>query len=109
MEQSPLREQAVRIVNLDKFLGPRLERLDFLKIDTEGFEDEVLAGASEILRRFKPVIYLELSSQRRAASERAVGLLRDHGYNFERELSLESSFLGDNFFALPPGFSQASA
>ena len=104
IEQSVRQKDSVRIVNLDEFVGPKLERLDFFKIDTEGFEDEVLAGASGILQRFKPVIYIELSSQYRAASERAIELLHSHRYKFEDELSLESSFLGDNFFAFPPGF-----
>lgn len=32
----------------------KLTRLDFLKMDVEGFERKVLAGGLETLRRFKP-------------------------------------------------------
>ncbi len=39
-----------------------LTRLDLLKIDTEGFEPQVLEGARATLERFRPVIYLELNS-----------------------------------------------
>ncbi len=35
---------------------------NFLKIDTEGFEDEVLAGAVGLVQRFMPVVYIELCS-----------------------------------------------
>lgn len=40
----------------------QLQRLDFLKIDTEGFEPQVLAGAQATLARFRPIVYLELNA-----------------------------------------------
>jgi FkbM family methyltransferase len=104
MEQLAQTRQTVRIVNLDQFLGPKLDRLDFLKIDTEGYEDEVLAGAVGLLQRFAPVIYVELSSKYLAHSENAARILYGLGYRFEPELELDSAVLGDNFFALPPNF-----
>lgn len=102
MKESVREQQTVRIVKLDEFLGPKLTRLDFLKIDTEGFEDDVLAGAPELLKRFMPVVYIELSSHYLTSSEKAVGILRSHGYTFDREIDLGKSYSGDNFFALPP-------
>ena len=107
MEQSTRNCPTVGIVNLDNFLGSRLERLDFLKIDTEGYEDEVLAGAAGLLKRFNPIIYIEFSSQYLATSENAARILRDLGYTFEPELRLDEAFLGDNFFALPRGYQAA--
>lgn len=98
-------EQRVQIVRLDDFLGRNLQRLDFLKIDTEGFEDEVLSGASGILRQFKPVVYIELCSQYLASSERAMRILRDLGFTFREEVDLRRAFDGDNFLAFPPGSS----
>jgi FkbM family methyltransferase len=103
MEQSARTRQTIRIVSLSDFLGPKLDRLNFLKIDTEGFEDEVLAGAVGLLQRFKPVVYLEMSAKYLAQSENAARILYDLGYKFQPELKLESAALGDNFFALPPG------
>jgi FkbM family methyltransferase len=38
----------------------QLPRLDFLKIDLEGMECEALRGAAETIRRFKPVISIEV-------------------------------------------------
>jgi FkbM family methyltransferase len=37
----------------------KIERLDFFKIDVEGFECEVLEGSIDTIRRCKPLIYLE--------------------------------------------------
>lgn len=39
-----------------------LQRLDLLKIDTEGFEPQVLAGARAAIERFRPVIFCELNA-----------------------------------------------
>lgn len=43
-------------VTLDSFIK---DRVDFLKIDTEGHEYYVLKGAENILKTYSPVIYLE--------------------------------------------------
>jgi FkbM family methyltransferase len=91
--------QEVRIVCLDDFLGPQLDRLDLLKIDTEGFEDATLAGAVGLLKKFKPTVYLELTSEYLNSSRRAVNTLREHGYIFEREPVLEQCHNGENFVA----------
>lgn len=38
-----------------------LDRIDVIKIDTEGFEFEVLAGLAQSLERFSPVVVVEIS------------------------------------------------
>jgi FkbM family methyltransferase len=108
IERSALEKRQVRIIKLDDFLGPKIERLDFLKIDTEGYENDVLLGATELLRRFYPVIYIELCSEYLASSESAVRLLLDLGYSFNREIDLQHSSNGDNYFAVPPGYKQSN-
>lgn len=54
----------VQVARLDH-LWPELgmDRLDLIKIDVEGFEMEVLRGAEATLRRFKPVLFIELDEQ----------------------------------------------
>jgi FkbM family methyltransferase len=49
-------------ISLDKYLcAHAIERLDYIKIDVEGFEFEVLRGAVQTLERFKPpIIQVEL-------------------------------------------------
>ena len=41
---------------------PVMRRLDFLKIDCEGFDPLVLDGGRETIQRFRPVILIEISN-----------------------------------------------
>jgi FkbM family methyltransferase len=57
----PLRK--VSATTVDAFAAERdLRRLDLLKVDVEGFEPEVLAGAVQALAWFRPVVALEFNS-----------------------------------------------
>ena len=50
-------------VTIDSFVAQnQISRLDYLKIDTDGYELDVLKGAVESLRHFHPVIVFELST-----------------------------------------------
>jgi hypothetical protein len=51
----------VAVTTLDRYARERgLERLDLMKIDTEGNEDEVLAGAEELFARSRPFVICEV-------------------------------------------------
>ncbi|MBU9403910.1 FkbM family methyltransferase [Burkholderia multivorans] len=45
----------------DAFRSLGLDRVDFIKIDVEGFELDVFEGALETLQRFKPRVVLEMN------------------------------------------------
>jgi FkbM family methyltransferase len=50
----------VRVLTLDAVLGGgKLSRLDFIKVDVEGMEWEVLSGARNLIRKFRPKIFFE--------------------------------------------------
>jgi FkbM family methyltransferase len=51
--------ETVKIINLDKYFSN--EKIDLLKIDTQGWEPEVIEGAKELIRKNKPVMFLEYS------------------------------------------------
>ena len=52
-----------RQTTLDSFINDNnISRLDFIKIDTDGYELEILKGAINSLKRFKPVIVFELAT-----------------------------------------------
>jgi FkbM family methyltransferase len=54
---------SVPVDTLDRLVASRgLERLDFVKIDVEGFEPDVLDGAAGAIERFRPVIYVEFNT-----------------------------------------------
>jgi FkbM family methyltransferase len=53
----------VEATTLDAFVASQgIKRVDFIKIDVEGFETEVLSGAREIMRRDRPGVFLEFNS-----------------------------------------------
>jgi len=45
----------------DIFSELSLDRLDVMKVDVEGFELEVFAGAREILNTYKPFVFMEMN------------------------------------------------
>lgn len=68
----------VAVITLDS-LG--LEDVTHIKLDAEGYEQEVLEGARETLTRCRPVLSLELEERHRAGATRDVpALLASLGY-----------------------------
>jgi FkbM family methyltransferase len=55
------RPLAVAALTLERYARERgIERVDLMKIDTEGNEDEVLAGAGELFERSRPFVFCEV-------------------------------------------------
>lgn len=50
----------------------------FLKLDVEGMELDVLAGAERLIRRCMPILFLEVNSLEKSGA--ALGWAREHGY-----------------------------
>jgi len=77
--------EEVEQTTLDAFVADAgLARVDFIKADIEGWEGRMLAGAQEILRRFRPTLYLELNDAHLARANDTVSgiwdMLTDLGY-----------------------------
>jgi len=77
----------VTLVSLDSFA---FERVDLIKIDAEGMELDVLAGAADTIRRCRPLMYVEFIKvdKRRLHDE-----ISAHGYTVEE--------VGMNFLCTP--------
>ncbi len=50
----------VKVVSLDAYCISRgIDKIDFIKIDVEGMEPEVIKGAEAILEKYRPILYFE--------------------------------------------------
>lgn len=72
------------LISLDSWVKAnfRLQCIDFIKIDVEGFEKEVLKGAIETIKMFKPVIFIEIESENKIFIN---DFLLEHGYKLKKE------------------------
>lgn len=69
--------EPVQVVILDEALKA-VPRLDFLKIDIEGMEHQVLSGSTMLISRHKPVLYVE--NDRVDKSQALIELIQSMGY-----------------------------
>ena len=78
----------VPVTTLDRFVADNgIGAVDLIKIDVEGYELKVLSGAEATIRRFRPILFVELCDenlheQGSSASE-LVAWLIDKGYAVE--------------------------
>ena len=60
------------------------EKIDFIKIDTEGFEIEVLKGAKNTIMKNRPVIFVESFKDKYPIVKE---ILESYGYKLEQEVN----------------------
>ena len=102
------------LTTLDAFCDERsIDRLDFIKVDIEGFEERMLLGGSQTLQRHQPPLLVELNPstlvRQNSSAERIAELLRSLGYALyeaqrEKLAPLERLPQGEEFinaFCLP--------
>lgn len=90
-----LEEITVPVTTLDVlFDGMNLIKPVLLKIDVQGFEDRVIAGAGNFLKQVRWVL-MEVSFSKLYDGERdfdtIAGLLNDHGFRFVRPMNFHIS------------------
>ena len=83
----------VPMANLDGFA---FENVGFIKIDVEGFEEAVLRGGEDTIRREKPIMYIEDDRMEKRASLRQY--IKDLGYTYE--MHQPTLYRENNFFGL---------
>lgn len=84
----------VEVRTLDSY---NFQNVGLMKIDVEGFEEEVLRGATETIKRCSPIMYIE--DDRVEKSDALHKYLKELGYRFERHNP--PLFRPDNFFRKP--------
>lgn len=86
---TPTYKEDVTLKPLDQFIDEeKIQRVDMIKADIEGWEMRMLAGAKETIARFKPVLMLEVNRRflDRAGDtpEDIWAFLKEHGYKIEQ-------------------------
>ncbi len=72
----------VKTITLDQFASEQsIDRLDFVKIDVEGKEVQVLEGGQETFSRFTPALILEVGCEEENDRQRIADLLRSWNYS----------------------------
>ena len=55
---------SVDVISIDSFVAEKgISEIGFVKIDTEGFEENVLLGMKEVLRTMSPALWIEVSAE----------------------------------------------
>ena len=108
----PQTTSGARSLTLDQIVEEiDLKRLDFIKIDVDGAEDDVLAGGESVIRKFKPSVLIEVApytlTERGLPPDAPLNRLKQLGYSFK---SLDGKELRDDdlnkLMALRPGQSK---
>lgn len=84
----PLNARPIECIELDSFLvAHNIERVHFMKIDTEGSELAILQGAKKMIMRDHPIILMEYQpinmKQCGASKDEIDNFLREMGYQWE--------------------------
>lgn len=74
----------IDIFKLDYFTKKyKIKNVDFIKIDVEGMDIEVLIGAMNILKRQKPSLLIEYTNDKQSCLDEIIKILKDINYSFE--------------------------
>lgn len=77
--ENDFKKISVKIVTLDSFLNKDLKKnVQIIKIDTQGFEYEVIRGALDIINQSKPIICLESHSYSKHNESEIFKLIPDY-------------------------------
>lgn len=69
---------STRMITLDSCFEPTT-KIAFIKLDVEGMEAEVLRGAQHMIKKHRPILYVE--NDRSEKSAELIKLLHDYGYH----------------------------
>jgi len=88
-----MKKESIDLMTLDEYVKEHnIQRIDFIKIDVDGYEYKAIQGARETLKRDKPLILIELGSYtlREAGDDisELVNTLSGVGYKFISENTL---------------------
>jgi FkbM family methyltransferase len=84
-DADPTHSQRINCITLDELMfREELERVDFIKLDAEGHELDILAGASKMIAVFQPTILYENIAGSKGSNLAVANTLRAIGYQLYR-------------------------
>lgn len=101
----------VSVTTLDTYAQKtKLSSLDFIKIDVEGYEEEVIMGGLESIEHWKPVIIFEHNKKHPGKTSSILGALKKFDYTFhqifyahtEALKEIKNPITASNILAVPP-------
>lgn len=86
----------VRTITVDDFVKEKgIERVDFIEIDVEGYEKEVLKGAKDTIKRFKPKMAIaayHYPNDEFEIPRMVLSMRRDYNWKLVKKLDLDALF-----------------
>jgi FkbM family methyltransferase len=76
-----------RVTTLDQLLDElEVGKIDFIKVDIDGYESRMFRGAENTLKRWKPIILMELApyvlKEASTSAEELIKIVANYGYSF---------------------------
>ena len=83
-QQLSMRAGSVQCRTLDSF---KFDNVDFIKIDVDGYEHKVLIGAKQTIKKFNPVINIEMKKMKRSLTVfNCTNFLKKRGYRMAKRV-----------------------
>jgi FkbM family methyltransferase len=79
------------LTTLDDYISDKIDRLDFIKIDVQGFEQKLLRGAKKTILKFKPLIYVEITTLHEL-NELILPVMNEFGYKLKKAYTIDYLF-----------------
>lgn len=104
---SNFNSRQIQVTTLDEYVfEKKLNNIDLIKIDVEGFEYNVLKGGVKVIDAFHPTFFIELDDnnliEQDSSAKDLIKLLEDFGYEIthsesKRKIDSESKFINCHF------------
>lgn len=99
---SDVSNNLVEITTIDSIVDQySVQRIDYIKIDVEGFEHNVIIGALKTLEKFKPKLFIELDDEnlkdQGTSAKELIELITSLGYSIKHSIGKHSIDSSINF------------
>lgn len=84
----------IDLYTVDNFMsGSKIDKIDLIKIDAEGMDLQILQGASETIKKYKPILFVEYF-------DNVISIKNDLDMFF-KEINYSSEIINNNMLGIP--------